>query len=58
MKGVLVDAAEAPQHRYAWQLQRVRDLACANGPAHDATEEDVDADGSVGQAVTVGRELP
>ena len=28
-----------------------------NRRAHDGSEEDVDADGSIGQAVTVGREL-
>ena len=35
----------------------MRDLACANGRAHDRPQEDVDADGSVGQAVAVGRKL-
>jgi hypothetical protein len=32
----------------------MRDLTCTNGRAHDGSEEDVDADGSVGQAITVG----
>ena len=41
----------------ARQLQRVRDLACANGRAHDGSKEDLYADGSIGQAVTVRREL-
>ena len=35
----------------------MRDLAYANGRAYDSWQEDVDADGSVGQAVTVGRKL-
>ena len=33
------------------------DLTCANGRAHACLQEDVDADGSVGQAVTVSRKL-
>ena len=37
-------------------LQGVRDLT-SNGRAQTVTQEDVDADGSVGQAVTVGRKL-
>jgi adenylate cyclase len=35
----------------------VRDLACANARAHACLQEDVDADGSVGQALTVRRKL-
>jgi hypothetical protein len=35
----------------------VRDLTCANGQTHDCSQEHVDADGSVGQAVTVGSKL-
>jgi hypothetical protein len=33
----------------------VRDLICANARAHDGAQEDVDAEGSIGQAVTVSR---
>ena len=40
----------------AGQLEGVRDL-CANGRAHDGSKEDLYADGSIGQAVTVSREL-
>jgi hypothetical protein len=29
----------------------VRDLACANRRAHDGPQKDVDADGSIGQAM-------
>jgi hypothetical protein len=54
---VLNQFIETPHYGYAGQLQCVRDLACANGRAHDRSQEDVDADGSVGQAVTVGRKL-
>ena len=54
---VLHHFLQTPQHRYAWQLQNVRDLTCANGRAHDRAQEDVDAYGSVVQAVTVGRKL-
>ena len=35
----------------------MRDLTCANGRTHDCAQEDVDADGSIGQAVTVGCKL-
>ena len=48
---------QTPYYGYAGQLQRVRDLACANGRAHDGPQEDVDANGSISQAVTVGRKL-
>ena len=48
---------QTPHYGYARQLQCVRDLACLNGRAHDRAQEDVDADGSVGQAVTVGSKL-
>jgi hypothetical protein len=49
---VLNQFIETPHYGYAWQLQDVRDLTCANGRAHDGTQEDVNADGSIGQAVT------
>jgi hypothetical protein len=51
---VLHQFFQTPHYGYARQLQHVGDLACANGRAHDGSQEDVDADGSVGQAVTVG----
>ena len=35
----------------------MRDLTCASGRTHDRPQEDLDADGSVGQAVTVGNKL-
>ena len=54
---VLHHFLQASQHRNARQLQRVCDLTCANGRAHDGSQEDVDADGSVGQAGAVGRTL-
>ena len=54
---VLHQFFETPHYGYARQLQRVRDLACANGRAHACLQEDVDADGSVGQALTVRRKL-
>jgi hypothetical protein len=47
---------QTPHYGYERQLQRVRDLTCANGRAHDGAHEDVDADVSVGQ-VTVGSKL-
>ena len=47
---------ETPHYGHAWQLQRVSDLAGANGGAQ-RSQGDVDADGSVGQAVTVGSKL-
>jgi hypothetical protein len=43
--------------RYARQLEGVRDLACSQGRTHDGPQEDVGADGPIGQAVTVGRKL-
>ena len=48
---------ETPHYGYPWQLQRVRDLTCTNRRVHDGSQEDVNADGSIGQAVTVGRKL-
>ena len=33
------------------------DLTCANGRTHDGAQEDVDAEGSISQAVTVGCKL-
>jgi hypothetical protein len=54
---VLNQFFQTPHYGNARQLQRVRDLTCMNGRAHDRAQEDVDANGSVGQAVTVGREL-
>jgi hypothetical protein len=30
---------QTPHYGYAWQLQRVRDLTCANGRAHDRAQE-------------------
>src|SRR5262249_25392294 len=48
---------QTPHYGYARQLQRVRDLTCANRRAHDGPQEDVDADSSISQAITVGREL-
>ena len=44
---------QAPQHRNAGQLQRACDLTCANGRAHDRAQEHIDADGPIGQAVTL-----
>ena len=54
---VLNHLFQTPHYGYAWQLQRVSDLTCANGRAHDGSQEDVNADSSIGQAVTVGRKL-
>jgi hypothetical protein len=39
-----------PDYGNARQLSRVRYLTCASGRAHDRAQEDVDADGSIGQA--------
>ena len=54
---VLDHFLQTPQHCYAGQLEGVGDLTCANGRAHERAQEDVDANGSIGQAVTVGRKL-
>ena len=54
---VLDQFFQTPHDGYARQLQGVGDLTSANGRTHDGAQEDVDADRSVGQAVTVGSKL-
>ena len=44
-KALLNQFFQTPHYGYARQLQRVRDLACANGGTHDRAQEDVNADG-------------
>ena len=48
---------QTPHNGYARQLQSVRDLTGASWRAHDGSQEDVDADGSIGRAVTLDRKL-
>jgi hypothetical protein len=54
---VLHHFLQTPQHGHARQLEGVGDLACANGRTHDGAQEDIDADGSVGQAVAMSRKF-